>query len=217
MASSVIDEFERYLVLTVLGLFSMALAGCAGEQEFSAPGTEYYYLNPNKHLGEMGKIILVGLENQSDYPSVSADMTRALFQAVQKRQLFNVNVVEPDDPMWRSLGLTPDGHYSMDQIYEIRNAVMCNAMMVGTITEYHPYPHMVVGLRLKLLDLTDGQLLWAFEQIWDTADKGTVKRLHIYFQSQTMSDTSALDEALAVVSPMQFFKFICSEVAGTMK
>ena len=75
---------------------------------------------------------------------------------------------------------------------------------------------MTVGLRSKLLDLRDGQLVWALEQIWDSADKATEKRIKSYFKSEKRDGFAPLHEKLAAVSPLEFIKFVSYEVAGTI-
>jgi len=74
---------------------------------------------------------------------------------------------------------------------------------------------MAIGLRLKLLNLRDGQLVWALEQIWDSDDKTIEKRIKKYFKSEKRSDFAPLHETLAAVSPIEFIKFISYEVAET--
>jgi len=64
--------------------------------------------------------------------------------------------------------------------------------------------------------LRDGQLLWALEQVWDSVDKTTEYRIKKYFQSQKRSDFAPLYERLAVVSPLEFIKFVGYEVSETM-
>ena len=98
----------------------------------------------------------------------------------------------------------------------MRDGLNCNALLAGTVTSYQPYPHLSIGLRLKLIDLADGQLLWAFEQIWDTTDKTTEKRIKEYFQTQIISGITPLHEQLVVVSSLKFVKFVAYEVAKTM-
>ncbi|MHC4424094.1 MAG: hypothetical protein ACYSWR_05435 [Planctomycetota bacterium] len=90
------------------------------------------------------------------------------------------------------------------------------AVLTGTITEYQPYPHMTIGLRLKLVDLTDGQLVWALEQIWDSTDKATEYRIRDYFHSQMRSGFAPLHEELIAVSSLKFISFATYEVAETI-
>jgi hypothetical protein len=194
-----------------------------------APMAEYYYLNPNKDLSTVGRAALVELDNNSDYPQISTDVTEALFRALQKKQLFGLTFVRRTDPAWRSLqpdvssdsqtknrALEAPSKYTLDQLVATHKALKCDAILIGTITQFRPYPHMAIGLRLKLVDLRDGQLLWAFEQIWDTADKTTEDRIKSYFQYQIRSGFEPLREQLVAVSPLEFIKFVTYEVAATL-
>jgi len=180
------------------------------------PAAEYYYINPDKDLTDVGRVAIVELANVSSYPQINADVTKAVFQALQKRQVFGLTVVEQDDPLWRSLQLDMDSLYTLEELLAIHRKLTCDAVLVGTVTEYQPYPHMVIGLRLKLLDLKDGQLLWALDQVWDSADKTTEHRIKSYLQRQKRSDLTTLYENLVAVSPLGFIKFVAFEVAATI-
>jgi len=198
------------LLLTVLPL------GCQlYKTDISA--ANHYYLNPNKDLSAIGRVAIVELNNNSSYPAISTDVTEALFQALQKKQLFGLTLLRQSDPAWRSSRLDMNSTNTLDQLLIARKTLKCDAILTGTITEYHPYPHMAIGLRLKLVDLTDGQLIWALEQIWDTADKTTQYRIKDYFHSQMRSGFAPLREEVVAVSPLKFIKFVAYEAAITLE
>ena len=207
---------------TKAGLYSVALlplaflAGCMLD-ETGYTSADYYYLNPYKNLSTIGSVALVEPNNNSVYPQMSAEVTESLFQAVQKKQLFAVRVVRQNDLAWRNLQITSDSTYTLQQLHAMRQTLYCNAVLVGTITSYQPYPYMSIGLRLKLVDLADGRLLWAIEQIWDTADKETEKRIGKYFRAQMRSGHAPVPEQLVAVSPIHFMKFVAYEVAETLR
>jgi hypothetical protein len=196
-------------------LLAAFLSGCNAYRA-SVPATDYYYLNPDKKLSTIGRVATVELDNNSSYPQISTDVTGALFQALQKKQVFGLTVIHQHDPSWRSLQLDGKSTYTLDQISAVRETLKCDGVLLGTITEFRPYPHMAVGLRLKLLDLRDGRLLWALEQVWDSADKTTEKRIKNYFRSEKRSGFAPMHEQLAAVSPLEFIKFVSYEVAETL-
>lgn len=208
---------SRYAPRVVGLLLLMALlSGCEAFRSH-APPTACYYLNPDKSLCNLGRVAVVELDNNSSYPQVSEDVTKALFHALQKKQLFSLTIVGREDPKWRSLQLNSDSTYTLKQLSALRRTLNCNAVLIGTVTEYQPYPHMTLGLRLKLVDLQDGQLLWAFEQIWDSADKTTEQRIRSYFKSQMRSGFVPLREQLVALSPLRFIRFAAYEVAETLQ
>ncbi len=175
-----------------------------------------YYLNPYKDLTTLGRVALVEFDNDSGYPNISADVTQALFTALQKKQIFGLTIVRHDDPQWRGLQENIDSLQALKKLLAMRDTLKCNGLLVATITEYQPYPRLVIGLRLKLLDLTDGQLLWGLEQVWDTADKSIEKRIEQYSRSDLRSGVASLREELVVISSLRFAKFVAYEVAGTL-
>ncbi len=220
---------RRIATPTKLLLLLVLLSGC-GVYRLSVPAADYYYLNPDKDLFAIGRAALVDLGNDSSYPAISTDVTEALFRALQKKQVFGLTLVHQSDPAWRSLQLDLDSGsqmknsvfgvsstYTLDQLFAMRKTLKCDAILIGTITGYQPYPHMSIGLRLKLVDLKDGQLLWALEQIWDSTDKTTENRAKRYFGRTIRLGPAPLGERLATVSLLKFIKFVAYEVAETLQ
>lgn len=205
---------------TILAAAVMAcltlLPGCNIIYRTSIREPDYYYINPNKSLIAVGRAVLIEMDNESTYPQISADMTEALFRALQKKQLFSLAVIHQTDPAWKSLQLDTNSQYTLDQLSAMRKTLKCNAVMVGTVTTYQPYTHMTIGIRLKLVDLSDGQLLWAFEQVWDATDKITAKRIENYLQAQIRDGFAPLRGDLLAISPLKFVKFVAYEVAETL-
>lgn len=197
-------------------LLPVLLSGC-GIYEFSTPATDYYYLNPDKDLSSIGRTVLVELSNNSGYPQISADITNALYQSLQKKQLFSLTVARKDNPAWRSLQVDLNRTYTLEQLSIMRKTLNCDAVLVGTVTGFEPFPHMTMGLRLKLIDLTDGQLLWALEQIWDTTDEATYDRIQKYYSRHNLLGSETLDEKLGTISSLRFVKFVTYETAETLK
>jgi hypothetical protein len=172
---------------------------------------ESFYLNPYKDVHSLGRVSLVELDNVSAYPDIAPQMTTALFNALEKRQFFGLNIIHQDDPSWRSLRQSLDSLDPLKQIGAMRETLKSDGLLVGTITQYQPYPRLVIGLRLKLLDLTDGQLLWGLEQVWDSSDISTRKRI------QHWSSAASLREDLVVMSSLNFSKFVAYETAQTFQ
>ena len=198
----------------VIALLLVLLGGCEFPSDDGMANS--YYLDPHKDLRRLGRVALVELDNQSGYPVISADVTQALFLAVQKEQVFGVTVVRQQDPNRPALPANLDAPGMLRQMPALREHLQCNGLLMGVVTEYRPYPHMVLGLRLKLLDLTDGQLLWGLEQVWDGADKSVRKRIARYFDKERRPESDPLREELVVVSSLDFTKFVAYEVARTL-
>ncbi len=205
---------RRSCLLAILAMGS--ICGCeSGNENGGMAGS--YFLDQSKDLHALGRVALVEIDNTSSYPQVSSEMTQALYLETQKRQMFGLVLVRQDDPAWRSLQENLDNLQAMRQLVALQETLRSNGLLLGTITQYQPYPHMVVGLRLRLLDLTDGQLIWGVEQIWDSADKTIQKRIRKYYEQQLRSGHAPLGEELVVISSLNFCKFVAYEVASTLQ
>jgi hypothetical protein len=197
--------------------FPVFLSGCNVYHEAPPGSYTQYYSNPSKNLGNIGRIAIVELKNNSSYPAISEDVTKSLFQTLQKKQAFGLSIVHQTNPQWRSLQMDLDSSYRLEELLYIQKTLKCDAILTGAVTEYRPYPHMVMGLHLKLVDLKDGELIWALEQIWDSVDKTTEYRIKNYFKCQIRSGFAPLKEDLVAVSSLRFIDFVCYEVGETIK
>lgn len=177
---------------------------------------DYYYINPNRNLNNLGKIVLVELTNFSDYPQIPTDMTEALFQAIQKKQLFSLSLIRQNNLDWKSLRIENCQQLSIEQFAAIRKTLNCDAVIIGSVTSYEPYPYLSIGLRLKLIDLSDGSLLWAVEQIWDSNDKKTEKRIKDYYSKGRIIGPDSLRTNIGTISSRKFIKFVADQTADTM-
>jgi len=200
---------------TVFLLLPVLLSGCGFNATYKPAA--YYYLNPDKDLSAIGRTTLVELENDSAFPQISADVTGALFQALQKKQVFGLTLIGQSDPAWRKLQLDLNSTYTLEQLSAMRKTLNCDAVLIGTVTGFEPFPRLTIGLRLKLIDLTDGQLLWALEQIWDTTDKTTQDRVKNYYRRHLLPGSETLQEKLGTVSSLKFLKFVAFETAETLQ
>ena len=203
------------ILRVILTLPVIVLSGCS-IYKTSSQATNYYYRNPDKNFSSIGRVVLFELANESSYPQISSDITKALFDSFQKKQLFGLSIVYQADPAWRSLRLEVNSAYTFEQLAAIRKAFKCNAVLIGNVTGYQPFPHMSIGLNLRLIDLRDGQLIWALEQIWDSADKTIESHIKTYFKQQLRQDFAPLHERLMLLSPIEFIKFVAYEAAETL-
>lgn len=227
------------LRITLL-LLPVILLGCRSNQ---GPPANYYYRSPHKDLNTIGRAILLELYNDSAFPQISLDVTEALYQEFQKKQVFGLTVINKSDPVWQSLqldlilqsehlsqyhekwGLTqPQDSSAESQLTQsfkhlstIRKSQKCDAVLFGSITSFQPYPHMAIGLKLMLIDLTNSEVLWALEQIWDTTDRKTEDRIRNFYKQRLSPGYMTLREKLGTISSIMFIKFVTSEIAETLQ
>jgi hypothetical protein len=143
-------------------------------------------------------------------------MTSALFQAVQARQLFHLQVLPPADPATGEPLLDGRRDFTLNDLSRLRQTLGCDAVLVGAASEFQQYPRMRIGLYLRLVDLRDSRVLWAVDHVWDTTDQATQKRIEHYFSQQKGQGFEPLEWRLTTISPGFFQQFVAFETAQTL-
>lgn len=207
---------NKLVLIFPLAIFAVCLSGCGIYRAQPLQPARYYYLTPAKDLATVGRVDIVEFINDSTDPQISGQITRVVFQALQKKQMFGLRLFTLEDPEWKSLLLMPDTAYSLDELQAIRDRLRSDAIVTGTVADYRPFPHMSMSLRLSLIDLRDGKLLWAVDHTWDTADKETQERIKRYFKNEVRAGYQPLREDLVSISPIEFNKFVAYEIVQTL-
>ena len=179
------------------------------------PETGHYYLNQEGEFQHIARVVVFEFQNYSNDMDISMKLTRAVTESLQKKHLFTIQAFERSDPAWQKLDLEPISSYSMEELSGIRKQLRADAVLYGSITRYHPYPHLMVGLHLKMVDLRSGKLLWAIEQIWDSTDKLVERRMKKFYKEYMRSSYGPMDWELLITSPRAFNKFVVYEIAET--
>ncbi|MFC1763405.1 hypothetical protein ACFL6U_15170 [Planctomycetota bacterium] len=204
-------------IVTQRGLLIALTLGCLSGcyvRPKQSPLTGSFYLNNDKELATIGRVVLVELDNHSEYPEISAEVSEILYAALQKTQLFGITTVDQSDPLWRGLQLELDTTYSVEEMIKIRKTLKSDAVLSGTVTEYRPYPYLKLGLRLRMVDLADGELIWGIEHLWDATDLKSKTRVS-HYRKEYLGSVSSESELLEM-SHKEFMKFAAFEIGNTL-
>lgn len=199
-------------------MVTAVLIGCIGSgcsvKTKQSPLAGAFFRNPEKPMAAIGRVALVTLDNRSPYPDISAQVTENLYIALQRKQHFGITTVAQDDPLWKGLQMAPDGTYVLDELVRMHDTLKCDAILSGVVTEYKPYPHLILGLRLSLVDLEDGVLIWGIEHVWSAADLDSSLRTASYLG--TMPGKKSAQSEVLRMSPAEFAGFVAFEIAETL-
>jgi hypothetical protein len=206
---------RRTSCITGCLLAAVLLTGC-GPTETAFSGPAGIQVHSPRSLASIHRVVLVELPADWRQPRTAADMTEALFRAIQARQRFQVDVVSREDPVCRDLPLDLFGPLSMQDLHDLREGLGCDAVLLGRLSDVRPHPQMQIGLHLRLLDLRDGRLVWGGNHIWDSTEKATQVRMERYFESEMRSGYEPADWRVLMMSPRAYQKFVAFEAAGTL-
>ena len=197
-------------------MFCFVLAGCRSAGPVAQSPQGHFFLNQSADFTTVGKIAVLELDNRTTRADLSEVLTEGLADNLGKKHLFSVQSVFRGEPAWQSLDLEQIGDNSLQELARLRQGLEVDAVVLGTITRYRTYPHLMLGLHLKMVDIRDGQLLWAIEDVWDSTDKNTELRMKDFFEKQMRTGYEPMDWQLLIASPKAFNKFVLFEVTQTL-
>ena len=98
---------------------------------------------------------------------------------------------------------------------DLRSAFRCDAVMFGSVTGFEPYPDARLALRLWLIDLRSGKLLWGVDHAWQVSEPATAEKMRHYYDAAC---GAAGDDAvrLAQMSPRAFGEFVAWDLARAL-
>ncbi len=191
------------------------LSGCTRPEEVSAAGARPHYASRGKDIRTIGRIILVEPENRSAHPQISADLANALSRAIERKNLFGQTLIYRKDPVFTKYQLDCD-KCPLETLKEVYKAFGCNAILTGVVRDYQTYPRLSMSVQMRLVDMADGELIWAMEQVWDGSDKELEKRMKGFFAAEMGGGYEPLNWKMGLVSPNIFNKFVCYEIGETL-
>lgn len=205
----------KFIGRGLLLMLTVALSGCTIIQPVEVQ-SGHFYLDPSINFGSIGKVAILELDNQSTRPEQTELLTQSIADALGKKHLFSVQCIYKLDSDWQSLELDAISGYTFEQLALIREQLHVDAVLFGTICRYSPYPHFLTHLRLKMVSLQDGKLIWAMEEVWDSTDKKTTQRMQQFFNEQMRDDYEPMNWQILVTSPRAFSRFVAFEVSRTL-
>jgi hypothetical protein len=201
--------------LKTILLFSLILSSGCRIVKPAVPEVGFYYLNRKVDFANVGKVVVFEFSNSTNDVNISTALTRAVTEALQKKHLFSVKSFSRTDPSWRKLDIDNKSSYSMQELLVIRKQLGADAVMFGSISRYRSFPHLTLGVHLKMVDLRSGELLWAVEQLWDSTDQLVERRMKKFYKEQMRTGYEPMEWEILITSPKAFNKFVVFEIAQT--
>jgi hypothetical protein len=204
-------------IVGVIVLAAMVvLGGCALSKPVPQRPVQCY-IDKSTDFASIGKVAVLELANESgSSPDLGKTMTQVLADTLGKKQLFSIRMVNHADPEWNSCNLDQANTLTSQDMEHVGKQLKVDAILIGTITHYRSYPQLSVAMRFKMLDLRNGRLLWAMENVWDSTDKMTEERIKSFFETQMRTGYQPMDWQFVTNSPAAFHKFVMYEVVNTL-
>lgn len=94
---------------------------------------------------------------------------------------------------------------------DIRQQTEADTVLFSSLTAYRPYPPILVGLKVSLVRIDDGAILWQFDDAWNAGDAPTLNDARRFFREKLGVETEP-PPSPSMSSPSRFMRYSASVV-----
>ncbi|MBN1521962.1 MAG: hypothetical protein JW928_05450 [Candidatus Aureabacteria bacterium] len=223
---------RRYHLLFLLIFLSLISAGCRElqlkDRVTAAVSKKYevdnFYVDPDLGEGRVRRVLFVPPRNLSDHTGTEdflQDASSIMLMQIRKAKIFDIvpyeTVLSPDErAVIDALDIEGKGSYDADSLLKIAQNVNVQGILLCSITQYNPNQPLVFGMKLSLIQIRSGRIVWAVDEVFDAArdDVKNLARFH-YYNSYDTSNNPSLRWELLLSSMNEFMKFTIAEIVKT--
>jgi hypothetical protein len=166
---------------------------------------------------QIRRVVLLPFRNETPFPDDSEMIREALAKQLTMRGRFEV-IPLPGEvrDLERFEEARPAGTFGKKTLLEAHRRFKADAVLFGTVTRYHPYEPIVLGLKLDLVNTGAGDVVWSAEALFD-ASLGWIAQDVEAFYCETLRETDSLEGWRSLLASSRLFAdYACHRIAASL-
>jgi len=94
---------------------------------------------------------------------------------------------------------------------------VCDAVLFCEMDIFRPYPPLAVGWKFRLFNLNTGDLVWAFDEVFNVGASRVNNSLRRYMRTQRMTHMDIFRDSLVIDSPRVLARYSLTTALETMR
>lgn len=166
----------------------------------------------------MIRIAVLPADHPYDDPSTLERFDSTILTELSKKQLFEMVPVSRDY-MKKHFGvrqINSTQSLPISMMARISEDFQAQGVLFTDVTQYHPYRPIRIGIRSKIADIRSGELVWVFDDVFDSAQPDVTAASRRYAR-EVYYDRFPLDSADSMLhSPQRFSHYVLHEAFATL-
>lgn len=213
---------SRLLAALAAGVWCLLLTGClAGRHALAPPPPPpQNYLAPETGRTPLRRVALLPLWSEKLPGDYLRELDAAFNGELTKMALFEVVPVSRTqmeatfgERQWSSIDALP-----ADMLAILRARFGVDGVVFTDLTHFSPYRPLAMAVRAKLVDVSTGELRWAFDYVYDSGNAAVASAAK-KFQLRYTDEHQALrsDGGSILLSPSRFAKYVASQTYASLR
>lgn len=164
-----------------------------------------FYLD-EEQIMEVQRVVMMPVHAPDIGLTAERDLDEQFLSKLTATQLFEVVSISRED-LVRRFGRRSFSSATplTDSLFNyIKEASDADAVVFFDITSYHPFRPIRIGVRGKIVRLPDQEVLWAVDELYDTANRKTSKEAIKYEKKYLSRFESSKGHDSILMSPIRF-------------
>ncbi|MCK5708654.1 MAG: hypothetical protein KAI43_13485 [Candidatus Aureabacteria bacterium] len=182
-----------------------------------------YYVDDVLVEGVVRRVLFVPCKDISGYQSEDflSEIDSVFLKQLRRSKKFDIvpyeQVLNEEQKKFiDSMDIERKGSYDADTLYEIGRKVNVQGILFGSISEYNPKKPILLGVKINLIHIRRGTIVWAVDEIFDAA-RDDIKNLAraYYYENYDTSLNPSLKWEFILNSMKDFSNFYFYEMIKT--
>lgn len=203
-------------------LLALSFGACVTPKHASAPPPPppQNYFAPETEGAPMRRVALLPLFSDKFSDDYLRDVDAAFASELTKKALFEVVPVSRAEmeKLFGQRQLSSVETLPGTALTRLRQQFGVEGVVFTDLTSFSPYRPVSIGVRAKLLDVSTGEIRWAFDYIYDSgsaAIANAAKRYQLKYSNE--HQPLATDGGSILLSPSRFAKYVANETFASLR
>lgn len=215
------------IALAAFAALALAFCGCRSTETYNSRhdktrGPKHEVENYRLEAGvplHLRRVAMLPLD-RGRYDHIDMESIEENFvQELGKRNLFELVAV----PAREMVELFGEESFSSVEVLptkllaRLHAAYAIDGVMLIDISYYNPYQPVGIGVRAKLLDGHTGEIVWAADEVFDSANPAVSNAARKYFQTESVNPYPLQKTQSVLHSPTRFSKYVADAIFATLQ
>ncbi len=208
-------RFTRFcLIVQLLSLQSCFLFA---KEEVGAAAPVSSYLGETQDLRLCRRVLVLPIQATKMTTKVRKDLEATLISELTSQGRFQVLRMDTATTEGKEIYPTERrGKIDPDLVVDLGRRYQADALLLTRVTQWFPYKPPRLGLRLQLVSVHSGKVIWAVDQTWDAGTERTRLDLIDYARTTLAPQANMHGWEFLMLSPRRFGRFAIRRSVSTL-